>query len=98
MAARSDTEQIVLDVIEAAAAEKPGAWVSRYLDRRYAGGLNSLHNLMDAEWRRRFPRRRNRPTYRNTEAALRRLVEAGLVERREGAHDDALYRKAEGKP
>jgi hypothetical protein len=80
VAKRSDTEQAVLDSLGT-------EWRYRYLDFS-----DSLSRRLDRLWAERFPGRRNRPSHRNIEAALTRLVKEGVIEHKQGEHDD-LYRK-----
>lgn len=80
----SDTERIVREAL--AEAQGEAEWVARY-----SGYGKSLSALVERAWRREFPERRNRPTHRNIEAALARLVAAGEVERKV-EFSDSYYR------
>jgi hypothetical protein len=80
---RSDTEQVVLDVLTRFASESPGVWMTRH---------KMLGTEVEREYRKRFPERRNRPPYRFIQSALTRLVGDGLIERKDGEYD-TYYRK-----
>jgi hypothetical protein len=89
----SDTERVIFDVLDAA-DESPldrskKVWLSLY-------GTGGLSTRVERLWKERFPDRRNRPSARAVDNALKRLVAAGLVEQKLGSdyHDDLYYRKA----
>lgn len=88
MAKRNDTEQVVLDVLmdeQHPGQDGKGIWLARHKE---------LSNLIDWAWRKQFPDRRNQATYRNIEAALKRLVAEGLVETKVGDYDTYYRRRA----
>lgn len=88
---RSDVGQVILDVLDAVAAEPPPRntrWIPQY-----GGYSDSLSGRVAKLYRERFPDRRNSPQHRHAMSALKALIDEGLVEHKEGEHDD-LYRRA----
>lgn len=95
---QSDVERVIYDVLTEHAAndrdrrrdpDQP-TWVQEF------GSFDDLHAMVARKWKRDFPDRRNRPTFRATQNALKRLREAGLIEFRIGSDlmDDNYYRVA----
>lgn len=82
----SDTERAVLDAIDA--AHREGAiWIP------FLSGRRSLFDGIETIWKKRYPERRNRPTYRNVERVLSRLVADGTIERKVGDRLGEMYRR-----
>lgn len=90
-AVRTDTQQLVLDVLGQAevALSYPGRkWMALYV-----GYGDSFVTRLDRLHRERFPDRRSRLQHRHVQGAFRTLLAEGLIEHREGEHDD-YYRLA----